>query len=399
MNKKELQEIRRQLKPENERLHLKGIMEAYGKFKDTEASIQFCRRIDPETLSTEEEELYYEIFKKSLGGTPGKNLVEYGFDSRDPAAVELKRTFFDYKDGALLREETFESFAQEMIEKGNYRNSVYLTAGIFEYSAPNLNANREETEGNSTYRFMIVSVSEARLTQIGLYYSTYENSVQRKVNEEMQIIPSPLDAFLYPIFSDRASDVNHLLYHSKTAKNPNIDLIEQFFHVPFQSTGPEQSEGFAQVIEEVFPEGLDFKTAMNLHRNLADYIAEESEEEAVVKVDKNRMRDLLDASGARSENLEHFDSAYTRILEDQELAAINLLEKGKVSMKSPLISISVKDDGLDQIRTQIIDGKSCLVIEISDELQISNLPATVKEPAREVVVVRPEDAENQNPEQ
>lgn len=391
MNKKELQEIRRQIKPENERLHLKGIMEAYGKYRDEEASVQFFRRIDPETLSTEEEDLYFEIFKKSLSGTPGKNLVEYGFDSKDEQSAKLKRTLFGYKDGELLSEETFESFVKEIIEKGSYRNSVYITVGLFEYSAPALNANREELEDSSSFRFMIAAISEARLTDIGLYYSTYDNSVQRKVNEEMQILPSPLDAFLYPVFSDRAADVNHLLYHSKTAKSPNIDLIEQYFHIPFQSTAPEQSEGFAQVIADVFPQGLDFNTAVRFHQNLADFIKEESEEEAVVKADKNRIRDLLDASGAKAEHLEHFDSAYTRILEDQELAAINLLENGKVSVKSPSITVSVKDDALEQIQTREIDGKTCLVIEINDEVKISSLPGTLIEPKKSVEVINPQE--------
>lgn len=392
MNKKDLSEIKRQLKPENERLILKGIQEAYGKYRDEEAHLLFTRLIDPETLSTEEEDLYFEIFRKSLSGTPGKNLMEYTFDPMDPQAVELQKTLFDYRNGTLLEPEVFDRYASELIEKGNYRNSVYVTVGIFEYAAPNLNANREELEGNTTYRFMITAISEARLTDIGLFYSTKDNCVSRKVNEEMQIIPSPLDAFLYPSFSERAADVNHFLYHSKTAKKPNIDLIEQFFHIPFQSTAPEQADGFAQVIADVFPQGLDVKTAIQFHRNVSDFIQEGTEEDAVVKVDKARVHDLLDASGAMAQNMEHFDSAYTRILEDQELAAVNLVEKGKVSLKSPAITVSIKDDALDQVQTRVIDGKSCLVIEITDELKISNLPGTLiePEPKKEVRVISPE---------
>lgn len=393
MNKKELQEIKRQLKPENERLMLRGIQEAYGRRRDEDAAILFTRLIDPETLSTEEEELYFDIFKKSLGGTPGKNLMEYGFDHTDPQAVDLRQKLFDYRNGLLLEEEEFDKFAKEIIDKGNYRNPVYVTAGIFEYSAPNLNANHEELEGNSTFRFMIAAVSEARLTDIGLFYSSRENSVQRKVNEEMQIIPSPLDAFLYPVFSDRAADVNHFLYHSKTAKQPNIDLIEQYFHIPFQSTAPEQSEGFSTLIADVFPEGLQMKTAINLHRNLSDYIKEGSEEDVVVTCDKARVRDLLEASGAPRSNMERFDEAYSRILEDQPLAAINLLEKGKISLKSPAISISVKDEALDDIQTRTIDGRTCLVIAISDEVQISHMPADIREPQKEV---RVQPADNQD---
>lgn len=44
------------------------------------------------------------------------------------------------------------------------------------------------------------------------------------------------------------------------------------------------------------------------------------------------------------------------------------------------------------VQTRVIDGKSCLVIEITDELKISNLPGTLiePEPKKEVRVISPE---------
>ncbi len=297
MNKKELGEIKKQLKFDNDKLLLKGIQEAYGKNRDGEASIQFTRLINPDTLEKEEGELYFDIFKKSLGGTPGKNLLEYGFDASDPQAKELQQRFYDYKNGSLLKEDEFKALANELLKKGDYRNNVYITAGIFEYAAPGLNANNEVLEENSIFRFMIVAVTEARLTDIGLYYSTATNEVARKVNDEMQIIPAPLDAIFYPTFSSRASDVNHFLYHCKSAKSPNIELIEEFFHIPFVSTAPEQTEGFAKVIGEVFPQGMEAGTAMKFHENISDYVSENSQEDSMVMLDKPRIKDLLLASG------------------------------------------------------------------------------------------------------
>lgn len=386
MNKKELQEIRKQLKFDNDKLLLKGIYEAYGKNKDGEASIQFTRLIQEEHLEKEEGELYFDIFKKSLGGTPGKNLQEYGFDFSDPQAKELQQTFFEYKNGSLLQKEVFEELASDLLVKGDYRNSVYITAGVFEYSAPGLSANNEVLEENSVFRFFIVAVSEAKLTEIGLFYNRDANEVMRKVNEEMQIIPSPLDAFFYPSFSGRAADVNHFLYHSKTAKKPNVELIEEYFHIPFVSTAPEQQEGFSKVIAEVFPNGMDARAAMKFHENISDYVRENSEEDSVVMLDKSRIKDLLLSSGAQQENMQFFDASFSKILEDQEVAAVNLMEKGKVSVKAPSISLSVKDDALDHIHTEEINGKVVLVIEMDEGLEVSGLPASLLKPKKTVNV-------------
>lgn len=387
MNKKELGEIRKQLKYDNDKLMLKGILEAYGKNKDGEASIQFSRSINPDFLELEEGELYFDIFKKSLGGTPGKNLIEYSFDYSDPQAKALQERFFSYKNGSLLQENAFDDLAKELLVKGDYRNPVHILAGIFEYAAPGLNANNEVLEENSVFRFMIVAVSEAKLTEIGLFYNYSANEIQRKINDEMQILPSPLDAFFYPSFSQRASDVNHFLYHSKTAKKPNIDLIEDFFHIPFVATAPEQAEGFAKVIADVFPEGMEAGAALKFHENISDYVSENQVEDSMVMLDKSRIKDLLLASGANSKNMERFDSSFSNIMEDQEVAAVNLMEKGKVSMRAPSISISVKDDALEAIKTQVIDGKQCLIIEMNEGLEVSGLPANLLKPQKEIRVI------------
>lgn len=387
VNKKELGEIKKQLKFDNDKLMLKGIQEAYGKNKDGEASIQFSRLINPDFLEQEEGELYFDIFKKSLGGTPGKNLMEYAFDYSDPDAKDLQQRFYDYKNGSLLKSEEFEQLARELLVKGDYRNPVHILAGIFEYAAPGLNANNEVLEENSVFRFMIVAISEAKLTEIGLFYNYSANEIQRKVNDEMQILPSPLDAFFYPSFSQRASDVNHFVYHSKTAKKPNIDLIEDFFHIPFVASAPEQAEGFAKVIADVFPDGMEAKTALKFHENISDYINENQVEDSMVMLDKSRIKDLLLASGANSEKMERFDSSFANIMEDQEVAAVNLMEKGKVSMRAPSISVSIKDDALEAVKTQVIDGKPCLIIEMNEGLEVSGLPANLLKPQKDVRVI------------
>lgn len=400
MNKKELNEIKKQLKYENEALYLKGIQEGYGRCNDGEPVVRFTRLINGETLEKEEGELFFDIFKKSLSGTYGKNLIEYGFDRNIPESKALQETFFAYKDGSLLIKEQFEQLVKDLLVKGDYRNPVYITAGIFEYAAPALNKNNEILEENSVFRFMIVAISEAKLTEIGLYYNHETNEVQRKVNDEMQIVTPPLDAFLYPSFSGRASDVNHFLYHAKSAKKPNIDLIEDYFHIPFVSSAPEQSEGFAKVIADIFPNGMDTKTALKFHENLSDYIDENNNEESMMMMDKTRIKDLLVASGAPDENMRFFDSSFSKILEDQEVAAVNLMETGKVSFKAPSISISVRDDALEYVKTKTIDGHPCLVIEMNDGLEISGLPANLLTPTKTVHVIQPTNQpqeENEEP--
>lgn len=303
--------------------------------------------------------------------------MEYGFDKADPQALTLRDQLVGYKNGSLLQDVLFKELVEELLIKGDYRNPVYILAGTFEYAAAELNANRESLEDNSIFRFVVVAICEAKLTNLGLIYNNRDNEVRRKVNEEMEITSSPLDAFLYPLFTQRRSDLNHFLYHTKSAKTPNIGLIEEYFHIPFLSTAQEQQEGFIQVIQEAFPDGLSSEVAMKFHENLSEYVAEESQEESVVMVDKRRLKDLLANSGVDEGGLQEFDRSYSHVLEDQEVVATNLLEKGKVSLKAPSITIQVKDDAIERIQAKEVDGKYCLVIEIDEGLEISSLPANL----------------------
>lgn len=108
-------------------------------------------------------------------------------------------------------------------------------------------------------------------------------------------------------------------------------------------------------------------------------------------MDKTRIKDLLVASGAPDENMHFFDSSFSKILEDQEVAAVNLMETGKVSFKAPSISISIRDDALEFVRTKTIDGRPCLVIEMNDGLEISGLPANLLTPAKAIRVLPTQD--------
>ncbi len=375
MNQKELQELKRQFKFDNDKLFLRGLQEAYGKNREGEASILFSRQVNPDFLEKEEGQLYYDIFKRSLAGQFGKTLMEYAFDKADPQSLELRDTFFGYKNGSLLQDGLFTELVQELLIKGDYRNPVYIVAGVFEYAAGELNANREDLEETSTFRFVIVAVCEAKLTELGLIYSHSDNEVHRKINEEMEIIPTSLDAFLYPVFTQRRTDLNHFLYHTKSAKNPNISLIEEYFHIPFTSTAQEQQQGFAKVMETAFPQGLPSQVVMKFHEHLSEFVNEGSQEEGVVLINKPQIKNLLAASGMKTEALQEFDRSYQEILEDQEVAAINLMEKGKVSLKAPSITIQVKDDAIEHLQAKEIDGKYCLVIEMDEGLRISGLPA------------------------
>jgi hypothetical protein len=377
MNKQEVQEIKRQFKADNDKLRIITIGEAYGLSNGENRKILYSGIKDFSLLDNDEAELYLNILKKSLSGTFGKNLLEFEFEAAGENS--MRKRLYDLKSKDALEPEEVESLAAAVLEQGDYRNSVLITIALCEYSAPNLNANKEELEGNSFYRFLVISVSNAKLTEIGLYYNRAENQVMRKVNDEMQILNKPCDALLYPAFSQRASDVNHILYSFQNASKPNIALIEDFLQIPFDTSASEQSEGFAKVISAAFEERLQPETAIALHKEISELIEQQSEEEGCISLEKKQIGDLLENAGADQKSLERFHEVYTEVMEDAPVYANNLTEKGKVSIKTPSISLVIKDDGLDCFSTTVENGKRIIRLEIDDEMLLSDLPVFIRE--------------------
>ena len=78
LNKKELAELKRQITWENELLYISKVASAYALINSEQKKILSYDMKDFSLLSQEEGDLYIEIFKKSLAGTLGKNLLEFG---------------------------------------------------------------------------------------------------------------------------------------------------------------------------------------------------------------------------------------------------------------------------------------------------------------------------------
>ena len=79
--------------------------------------------------------------------------------------------------------------------------------------------------------------------------------------------------------------------------------------------------------------------------------------------------------GVDEEKIDRFEASYDRLLgEKTELPAANIVNSRKFEVKTPDISIQVSPDRTDLIETRVIDGTPCLVIAISDEVEVNGVP-------------------------
>ncbi len=111
MNKKEILEIRKQFTPENS-----TITRIATCYVDGEKN-RIIQSVDAfHSLPEEEAFKYYELFKKTLSGTLGKNLINMEFPLEEELEGGHHQVLMKLRDSALKSEEEINTFFYSIIE-------------------------------------------------------------------------------------------------------------------------------------------------------------------------------------------------------------------------------------------------------------------------------------------
>lgn len=62
----------------------------------------------------------------------------------------------------------------------------------------------------------------------------------------------------------------------------------------------------------------------------------------------------------------------------KSLTAVNLVER-KTVLSVPSITVNIAKDAVDKVRTQVIEGRKCLIIDLDDpEISVNGMPANIE---------------------
>ena len=100
-------------------------------------------------------------------------------------------------------------------------------------------------------------------------------------------------------------------------------------------------------------------------------------------LDKKQVKNLLEKSGVEEEKLTDFDKLYdTAAGEDTSLLVDNVASTRTFEVKTPDVVVKVNPERADLVNTMTLDGRPCLVIELSDHVEVNGISIrnTVKTP-------------------
>ena len=370
MTRKELNEIKSQYTLEG-----CGILRLCGCYVDGERNkiTQFNENFL--NLPEEEKHKYFDIFKKTLSGTPGKNLVDMKFNV-DAYADEGARTFLmNLRDSGLKDDRLLNEFYDRIINNYSYVGNYLILLINQVYDIPAVTTDNIEMDDASdeVYSYILCSICHVNLSKPGLGYDEEDNNFHDKKQNHMVDVPDV--GFLFPAFNKRSADEDMTLFYTKDVSEFEDGLIDCLLDCAVPLPAKQQKETFTSLVNEALGEEADLEIVKNIHENLEQIIEEKKQESpAPVMLDKTEMKDLLEKSGVKEEKLENFEEHFEMAAgEHGKLVASNVSSGKKFEVKTPDVVIKINSDKTDIVSTQVIDGRQCLVIQIDERLEVNGI--------------------------
>lgn len=369
MNKKEILEIRKQFIPANCAItRICGCYVDHEKTKKMESKDAFL------SLPEEEAFKYFDIFKKILSGTVGKNMLNLEFPMEAEMPGGTQEFLLKLRDSKLDDDMLLEEFYDKVIATYDYAENYYIILIHAMYDIPGKSSDGLEMfdASDEVYEYLLMSICPVSLSKAGLSYNAQDNRIQDRIRD--WIVDAPANGFLFPAFNDRSTDLHSILYYTKKSEELQPELIDQLLGAKMPMSADTQKETFQMIIEDTLGEDGDYETVRSIHETLNDLIAEHKEEPEPLQLDRTEIKKIFEQSGVDAEKMEHFDRNFEENAgEKASLLATNIAETRKFNIETPDVIIKVNPDRADLVETRVIDGRQCIVIPVDDHIEVNGI--------------------------
>lgn len=327
-------------------------------------------------LSLPEEEIfkYFELLRKTLSGTLGKNLLNLDFPLSSEEAGGTQEFLLKLRDSKLKDEELLSQFYDRIISSYEYVGNYLILIIHDAYDVPGKTTDglTMEDASDSVFEYVLCCICPVNLSKPGLSYDAAANEFHNRIRD--WVVEMPECGFLFPSFNDRASDIHSTLYYSKNPEEPHQEFVTDILGCSLPLTAGSQKETFQTLIEETLGEDADYEVVKSIHENLTEMIEEHKEIPEPLTLDKKQVKTLFEKSGVEEEKLETFDQLYDAAAgETTSLLVNNVANTRSFEVKTPDVVIKVNPERADLLTAMTVEGKRCLVIELSDQVEVNGI--------------------------
>ncbi len=367
----EILEIRKQFKHENS-----SITKFSGCYVDGEKVIK--TKFTETFLCMPEEETfkYFEIFKKTLSGTIGKNLINMEFPTETEFNGGTQQFLLNLRDSELKDEALLDEFYEKVIQSYDFVGNYLILLIYAAYDVPGKTNDKimMDDASDEVYRFILCSICPVKLSKPGLSYNEDSNAIQKRIQD--WVVGTPINGFLFPAFHERSTDIHNVLYYAKESEDLHSDFVDQLLGCTLPMSAGGQKETFQTLIVETLGEECEYEIVKNIHDKLNEIIEEHKMKEIPepLTLDKMEVKNLFAESGVEEEKLQEFERNYEKVAgENVALLAANVASTRVFEVKTPDVVVKVNPERTELVQTKMVDGRRCLVIEITDQVEVNGI--------------------------
>jgi hypothetical protein len=378
-------------------------------------------------LNLEDEEFYkyLEIAKKTLSGTTGNNLIELSFPLEEEEQGGKQQFLMGLRESKLKNEGLLETYYQLIIDSYDYTGNYLILVFHDAYDVMTKTTdNSKLDESEEVYEYLLFAICPVSLTKPGLGYLENENKIGPRNRD--WVVGVPDTGFIFPAFTERSTDIHSVMFYTKNALEPHKELMELVLGCPAKATATEQKKTFHTIIKNAINDSEKSSKIFSDIQESLSQIAEEQDAisdstEKPVILTSESVQEILIESGLPEDITEKIQASYVetfndeppvvehlidkKILAENEKQKANkvlveqihiLQEKLEETTKAAIHSASmdnkdqqtedgiesdienntktefdivlqVKDEKMNQIKSEIIDGKKCIIIPVDED--------------------------------
>ena len=264
MNKVDISEIRRRINIDKNSIDC-----IRGCYVDEKGEIISTFTHSLLTLPQEEAEKYLAIFRKTLSGLPGKNLVDIAFRPDQVMDGEEHRLLTAMKNTSLKVDQAVERFFNTVIENLEFEGNYLILLMHDNYDIP-FKAKDEykvDVVSEDMFQYILCAICPVKMTKPALCYCPDDKGFHDRDLE--WIVSAPDLGFMFPAYEDGGANIYSALYYTRDAAenhqefvtaDPGDDILtaEELFDLP-------GSPGQHRVTEEMAVAVIDLLEVVQVH--------------------------------------------------------------------------------------------------------------------------------------
>lgn len=364
MLKTDLMELKKTLK--KDKVTISRMVGCYVSDQGKEKQIQTATFLN---LPDEEFYKYLELIKKLMSCKAGDTMQSVSLKNED-----TQKALDSLRKSELKQESIAESVCNQIIQNFEFLNNYLILMFYSAYDVPTKGADKlKQDESDYVYDSIYCMICPMDLSAPGLSYFEDKKEIHTRIRD--WVVADPVIGFIYPDFHNREIDTAKVAYGICNKKNMHKEFVDGLFGQQAVVTEEVREQAISTALAETL-EDEPFEDVKNVLNKMAARVKSKEkraeEEKARVKetptLSNEEIKAVIKECNLPEEKEEKFTQAYNSAIRYHDDDAPKKKVGGKIGkIECEDINISVPADKLDGVRIDRVNGKRCVIIELTEE--------------------------------